>query len=267
MVTIYQTGSDFLEANDRYLGTDPHLAAFFRMDAPLLRCADTVNYALRCASGEAALLALKAEPYDLLLFGDPGLVPELLGFLFGSGYEVKNYLCVPEVGAVLQQELLRRGRPYEEALAMNYLECRAVTEPSDPAVVSAGSSDVDEIFDCLVRFIADCGLDDKPDREHVKKLIDRYHVLRENGQIVSMASVGHAPDGTDRITAVYTRDEFRGRGYARRVVNTLKNEILAEGRTAALYVDRRNPVSSHLYASLGFRRVFSQSEYRPVPQP
>ena len=45
------------------------------------------------------------------------------------------------------------------------------------------------------------------------------------------------------------------------------NAILAEGRTAALYVDRRNPVSSHLYASLGFRRVFSQSEYRPVPQP
>lgn len=61
---------------------------------------------------------------------------------------------------------------------------------------------------------------------------------------------------------MYTRDAYRGKGYARKVVNTLKNEILSAGRRAVLNVDRNNPISYHLYASLGFRRVFSQGEYR-----
>ena len=48
----------------------------------------------------------------------------------------------------------------------------------------------------------------------------------------------------------------------RKVVNTIKNEILTAGKTAALNVDRRNPVTNHLYRALGFEPVFAQGEYR-----
>lgn len=39
-----------------------------------------INYALRCEQGETRLLALKVEPYNLLLFGEEACVPELLRF-------------------------------------------------------------------------------------------------------------------------------------------------------------------------------------------
>ena len=55
---------------------------------------------------------------------------------------------------------------------------------------------------------------------------------------------------------------YRGKGLARLVVNTAKNEILAQGKLATLNVDKKNPISNHLYRSLGFEPVFSQGEYR-----
>ena len=51
---------------------------------------------------------------------------------------------------------------------------------------------------------------------------------------------------------------------AGKVVNSAKNEILASGKRATLNVDRKNPVSYHLYLSLGFERMFSQGEFRRV---
>ena len=66
MIVSYQTGMEFLQDNQAYLQTNPYLSTFFTLDAPLLKQADKINYALRCASGEAALLALKAEPLSLI---------------------------------------------------------------------------------------------------------------------------------------------------------------------------------------------------------
>ena len=77
-----------------------------------------------------------------------------------------------------------------------------------------------------------------------------------------MARIAPATQDDLRLVLVYTRDEYRGRGYARKGVNSAKNEILAAGKRVTLNVDRKNPISNHLYSSLGFKRVFSQGEYR-----
>ena len=77
-----------------------------------------------------------------------------------------------------------------------------------------------------------------------------------------MAKLAKASDRAYRIACVYTKDEYRGKGYAKQVVNAVKNEILDMGMTATLNVDKKNPVSNRLYKSLGFKRVFSQGEYR-----
>ena len=147
---------------------------------------------------------------------------------------------------------------------MDFMEATEVTEPSSPEVAAAAEQDLDEIFACLERFVADCGLLDRPDREHTRETIGAFRVIRENGRIVSMAKLSPSTGADVKLTAVYTRDEARGKGYARKVVNAAKNEILSMGKIATLNVDQRNPVSNHLYASLGFRRVFSQGEYRRV---
>ena len=264
MIVSYQTGAEFLQENQAYLQTDPYLSTFFTLDAPLLKQADKINYALRCEQGEQRLLALKVEPYNLLLLGDEACVPELLRFLFDGGYEIKNYLCSSELGYALMRELEPYGRRYEEALAMDFMEARSVTEPSAPEVETAHEGDLDEIFDCAQRFVADCGLLDKPEKEPFRKVLGSFRVIRTDGKIVSMARIAPATKDDLRLVLVYTRDEYRGRGYARRVVNSAKNEILASGKRVTLNVDRKNPVSYHLYLSLGFERVFSQGEFRRV---
>ena len=63
------------------------------------------------------------------------------------------------------------------------------------------------------------------------------------------------------ILLIYTKKEYRGLKYARMVVNTLKNEIISMGYKATLNVDEKNPISYHLYTSLGFKRMFSQAIY------
>lgn len=98
MIVSYKTGAEFLQDNQTYLQKNPYLSTFFTLDAPLLQEAGKINYALRCEQGETRLLALKVEPYNLLLFGEEACVPELLRFLFDGGYEIKNYLCASELG-------------------------------------------------------------------------------------------------------------------------------------------------------------------------
>lgn len=39
---------------------------------------------------------------------------------------------------------------------MDFMEARRVTEPSAPEVEPAREDDLDEIFDCAQRFVADC---------------------------------------------------------------------------------------------------------------
>ena len=136
--------------------------------------------------------------------------------------------------------------------------------PSAPEVEPAREDDLDEIFDCAQRFVADCGLLDKPEKESFRKVLDSIRVIRADGKIVSMARIAPATGDDLRLALVYTRDEYRGKGYARKVVNSAKNEILASGKRVTLNVDRKNPVSYHLYLSLGFERMFSQGEFRRV---
>ena len=266
MITMYQTGSALLAENRPLLDTQPDLSAFFRLDAPLLTHTDTVNYALRCECSGETLLVLKVEPYNLLLFGSEKCVPELLAFLFDNGHEIKNYLCEAALGAAVQTCMRTRyAVSYNEALSMDFMEANTFTEPSAPEVMAATESDVDEILECLTHFITDCGLLDSPgDRTQLQKQVTSFRVIKTDGRIVSMAQLARETAKDCCIVAVYTRNEYRGKGYARKVVNTVKNEILASGRRATLNVDRRNPVSCHLYTSLGFRRVFSQSEFRRI---
>ena len=60
MIVSYQTGMEFLQDNQEYLQTNPYLSTFFTLDAPLLKQADKINYALRCEQGDKRLLAFVA---------------------------------------------------------------------------------------------------------------------------------------------------------------------------------------------------------------
>lgn len=265
MIKEYSNGNELLEENREFLNTNKYLSAFFWLDGPLLTKADRVNYAMKCENGGKALVALKNEPYSLMLFGEKDLVPELIGYIVENRYELKNCLCASEVGYEFTKFLKDSyGYVYEEALAMDFMKCNEITEASSDEVETANANDLDEICELIGKFISDCGLVDKVNREKTLERISNFRIIRRDGLIVSMARLAPGSDEDKKISDVYTRDEYRGKGFARKVVNRVKNEILENSMTATLNVDRRNPISYHLYTSLGFKRVFSQGEFRRV---
>ena len=261
----YADGAAFLAENQAFLDTNPQISAFMVLDAPLLKETGTINYAVKCERDGKTLLAMKVEPYNLQLFGDADCAGELLDFLIHGGYEIKNYLCEKTLGDTAAHELETRfGIRYEEALAMEFMEAKEMTEPSSPEVEAANEGDLDEICACMEQFLIECNLQDKLNREAMRRSIGDFRVIRADGRIASVGKAVRDIGESMRITNVYTREAYRGKGYARKVVNTIKNEVLAAGKTATLNVDRRNPVTNHLYRALGFEPVFAQGEYRRV---
>lgn len=265
MIRIYENGNQLVQENRALLDTNPYLSMFFVLDAAALTAVDKINYAVSAGTEDAKVLAMKVEPYSMLLFGAEAAIPELLDFLVGNGYEIRNILGGETVcDAMVQIMASQHSAEYYEALAMDFMEATEKTEPSSPEVEIPVDADLDELVECEHRFVEDFGLDDKVNADRIRSRLPEFRILRQDGRIACMASVSKATPFALKIANVYTRPEYRGRGLARKVVNTLKNEILAQGKIATLNVDKKNPVSNHLYLSLGFRKVFSQGEYRKL---
>ena len=263
MIHVYPNGTAMVEDNRAMLATNPYQSMICSLDAPQIRESTKENYGIVAEREGQRLLAMKLSPYSLLLFGNGALAGELFDYLLSNGYEIGSLLggeqlCDQVIG-MLQS---RFGIRYQEALAMDFMEAREVTEPSCPNVEIPTEADLQELVECKTCFVKDCGLNDPVSLERTRQRLREYRILRRDGKIVSMAGISVATPNAMKIAAVYTRPAYRGQGLARLVVNTAKNEILAQGKIATLNVDKKNPITNHLYRSLGFEPVFSQGEYR-----
>ena len=262
MITIYPSGKDFIEENASFLDENPYMSALFYLDAPLLPSSTKTNYAIKAQQNDKRLLAMKVEPYNLMLHGDEGCLGELLSFLKENDYVFEGVMCSTKIGeALIALSPAFAGKPYYRQIGMDFMEADEVTEGSSLDVEEATIDDIDEIYECSIHFLEDCHLSDKANREKIARNIASYRIIRVDGRIVSFANSSPDTEKSRRISWVYTRPEYRGQGYAREVVNFVKNEILASGRLATLNVDIDNPISNHLYSSLGFKKVFSQGIY------
>ena len=256
MIKGYKSGQLFIEENNTLLDQNKYLATFFYVDAPLIKEVDINNYMIKVEQTGSILLALRLYPYNLLLLGDASCLDELLSYLRKGKFKDTEILCPSEMG-----DLLVKKYNYQIDKGLDFMETREITSPSSAEVEIPSLEDVDELYTLMLNFLIDCGITDNIDKAKVTKLIDSFRVIKKNGQIISMARFGHGTEDSDRISYVYTRPEFRGLGYARKVVNTVKNEIINSGKIATLNVDQLNPISNHIYTSLGFKKVFSQGVY------
>lgn len=264
MIINYANGEEFIKDNKTFLEENVYMSSFFFLDAPLLKESSKTNYALKVFSEDRQLVVIKVEPYYVLLYGDSELVKELVIYIKENELEVNGIYCSSEIGEEyirLAKELF--NQEFHLQIGMDFMNATEITEPSSSLVGSASSDDVDELFECLTNFVRDCGLNDEVKKEDIIKCIDRFRLIRKDDKIVSLASRSPESDNSIRITDVYTRPEYRGNGLARQVVNAIKNEILETGKIATLNVDQANPISNHLYESLGFRKTFSRGIYLP----
>ncbi|MBQ6654531.1 MAG: GNAT family N-acetyltransferase [Erysipelotrichaceae bacterium] len=262
MIREYANGREFIEDNEAFLNQNRYMSAFFYLDAKLLEQPNKADYAMKVTDDSCNLVALKVDKYNLMLYGDRECVGELMHHLEENGYEYDGVLCPTDIGEELikvSKEL--SDRECELMIGMDFMETRDYTGPSSSEVVRPVEEDLDEMLEMINRFFMDCGLPDKMEKEKLQNRLNDFRIIRDDGMIVSLAAYQPNTDTSCKIAYVYTRPQYRGRGYGRKVVNTIKNEILAQGMTATLNVDQANPISNHLYESLGFRKVFSQGVY------
>jgi predicted GNAT family acetyltransferase len=96
-----------------------------------------------------------------------------------------------------------------------------------------------------------------PFRERTIELGAFYGIF-ENGRLLAMAGERtHLPDFVE-VSAVCTHPDARGRGYARKLIATVMDEIHQRGKTPFLHSFADNDSAIRVYESLGFteRRTF-----------
>ena len=258
MIKIYPDGTSFYNENKDFLLTNKYTEVFFRFDAPLLKETNKEEYAIKVFDESHTLLILIKEPFNMLLYGDKELSGELVDYLIDNGYKIKDYLCPIELGESLLAYFKYRNYKYHLSIGMDFMEAHDRCDVSSLEVEVPSLDDVEEIYKLCCNFVKDCGLKDIVDKDKITERIKEYRVIRKDNKIIAMAKYRESTPTDISISHVYTRKEYRGKGYARQVVGTILNEIIDSGFTATLNVDQKNPISYHIYTSLGFKKIFSQ---------
>ena len=115
----------------------------------------------------------------------------------------------------------------------------------DPRLVSLGRAGDQEMFDLAAE------TKPGPFRRRTAEL-GVFFGLRIQGTLAAMAGERMRVEGATEVSAVCTRDAYRGRGYAALLVEGVANVIRHRGETPFLHVFESNRPAVSLYERLGF---------------
>lgn len=269
MFKIYESGVEFLDDNKEILQSYPLETVFFKVNADNLQDMSK-GFAVKAynASGDM-MIGIRFMDFPLVIFGDESMNNEFaeelvknglhFGRVLGNDTAAENFLkCYENIA----------GGTHRTALSMDIMKCSEVNETDISDVEKARSSDIHEIAELLREFYSEAVHTDKDIKDAVKKAesgIDQYYVVRRSGRIVSIAQKQRETEYLCSISGVFTVKEFRGKGLARQVVTHITKDITCSGKTAYLFVDKTNPVSNHLYQSIGYDYAAPQTEYVYIP--
>lgn len=82
--------------------------------------------------------------------------------------------------------------------------------------------------------------------------LGRYFGIYRDGRLAAMIGERMGMDDHTEISAVCTHPDFNGRGYARRLLAWLSNDVLSRGLTPFLHVSHENRRAKELYAQNGY---------------
>lgn len=270
---IYLNGQAFLLENAGYLKATINTeieTAFFENNANLYTTLNRKNYAFLFKEDNDILLLLKCEPYNALIFGSSKLCSYAANIIADYNLEVKRLLGENEVVQEFfkaYQDRLRGSIEVEHSMQIMVLH--QLKSISTEEVFLCSSLDLNRLAECYISFYKEA-LATEIDFKTVKKQLQgnehNVYALAVDDKIVCIASKTRDDDTICAISHVFTIPQYRGLGYARKVVTKISQDILDEGKIPYLFVDTENPISNHLYLSMGFQYLLHQSQvcYQPT---
>ncbi|MDE6656686.1 MAG: peptide-methionine (S)-S-oxide reductase MsrA [Anaeroplasmataceae bacterium] len=269
---VYENGKEFLEENSIYLNANINTfieTAFFFHNAQNYHKLNHRNYALRFKNGEEILLILRLDPFNMLVFGSKALCKYAVDIMADLNLVVGSVLgeeeCIVELLKCYQKRLA--GEIYLQH-SMQIMVLKELKSLPNPSVFQCSSKDLEQLALCYCSFKKEAlqeVLDLSSAIEALKGKENTFYAIKEKDKIVSIAAKARNFDSICSISNVFTIPEYRGKGYARGVVSKICEGILEEGKRPYLFVDTTNPISNHLYLSLGFTYLINQVQYLYSP--
>ena len=270
MYKLYKTGKEFLEENLEILRHDPLGTLFFESNAMMIPQCNDSNYAVRVEVDGEELISIRVYGFPLVLYGSTRCVAELARVVAENKLQfekVIGYYDLLDEFLTSYEQIV--GGSHKVNLSMDIMYCDEIAPCDTSGVERATGKDVEEITTLVVEFLNEAlgknatwgGNFDKISQE-----IEFYALFRVNGEIVSIGVCKDSGTGLRRISNVYTKPQYRNMGYSRKVVTYLTEQAIRGGNLPCLHVDKNNPVSNHLYQTIGYKYGKSRYEIDYIPK-
>ena len=263
-VILYQNGIDFYQDNQTIIENNLIETAFFKMNYQHIDSCTKDNYAIKISNESESLIALQRTPYNLLVFGSTNLVTELVKVIISNDLNVNGILTSKTIANFFIDEISKYHHwTFKLRSDMSILTCNKYNELNTNYLIETPSNkdleELKELQDMFHEEIFHEASDVKiSDFEHE---LSNYLIIRLNDSIVSMIKRVRDEKNICSLSFVYTRKEYRFQGIARILVTSLTNAIVKENKLAYLFVDNNNPISNHLYKSIGYIVKEERLEY------
>ena len=264
VITFYKSGREFLAENGGILAKYPLETVFFEVNAVCIAEANENNFIIKLQRSGKFLIAIHNADYPMNIFGDKSLCAEFAVYAAQSKLTFSKIIgALDTCEAFLEEYEKLVICTHEIHLSMDIMQCRNPVLCDISQVEQASETDVDELANLAASFYAEAVGESESIAEYKCKIaqnVGDFALIRKNGEIVSFAGKKREVKYLAAITYVYTVPQYRCQGLSRKVVTYLTKQIVDSGKLAYLFVDKNNPISNHLYTSIGYSYAVPQYE-------
>lgn len=256
-VKLYQNGSEFYQDNTFILDKYPLDTSFMLLNSKTLSEFSKESYAFKAYNDKSYLLVLRLAPFATVVFGDKNLCAEAVKTVIKYNLNVNKMLTSKDLYITFYDLYIKKiAGSYLVHHEMDIMFATNCNDVDTSMVKRASSLDINKILVleemCSKEIDMDNGLTKTERIKKIETSIHDYYYVERDNQIVSIAKKTRNEEKICAISCVYTKPEYRCFGYSRKVVTQITKEILKEHKIAYLYVDKKNPISNHLYTSIGY---------------
>lgn len=260
----YNNGIDFYNDNLEILNTHLIETAFFKLNYPFINTFEKENYAIKIKDKDKYLIALQRTPYNLLIFGNHLLTKNLVEIIKKEDLKVNGILT----NKLISNEFLKEASSSFDGFFtlrndMSILTCNKFNQLNHSyEILNPTELDLNELKELHELFHEEIYHEKATfEIDDILPDLNNYQIIKLDNKIVSMVKKVRDELTICSISYVYTRINYRSKGLARVLVTNLTNEIVSNNKTAYLFVDNLNPISNHLYTSIGYCLKEERIEY------